>query len=54
MHLQPISVPSSTDVKHDGKANLTEKGVKISNTSYVYKMHSDHVSKPVSRLITQM
>ena len=55
VHAPPtIPVPSSTNVKHDGKANLTEKGVKISNTNNVCKMRSGHVSKPVTRLITQM
>ena len=54
-HAPPtIPVPSSTNGKCDGKANLTEKGVKASNTNNVHKMCSSHVLKPVTRLITQM
>ena len=43
-----------TNVKCTGNANLTEKGVKASNTNDVYKTCSGHVSKPVTRSITQM
>ena len=40
-------VPSSTYVKCTGKANFTEKGINVSNNN-IYKMHSGHVSKPVT------
>ena len=43
-----------TNVQCTGKADLTEKGVKVSNTNDVYKMHSGCVTNPVTRLITQM
>ena len=42
-----------TNVKCTGKANLTEKGINVSNNS-MYKTCSGHVSKPVTRSITQM
>ena len=46
VHAPPtIPVPSSTNVKCDGKANLTEKGVKVSNTNNMYKTCSGHVSR---------
>ena len=55
VHAPPtIPIPSRTNVKSDGKANLTGKGVKVSNTNNMYKMCSGCVSKPVTRLIDQM
>ena len=55
VHAPPtIPVPSNTNVKRDGKANLTGKGIKVSNTNNMYKMCNGNVSKPVTRLITQM
>ena len=55
VHAPPtIPVPSNTNVKCDGKANLTEKGVKVSNTNDMYKTRSCHISNPATRLITQM
>ena len=58
-HALPTTlVPSNTNTnaKYTGKANLTAMGVKVSNAcaNNVYKMCSGHVSKPVTRLITQM
>ena len=54
VHVPPTTpVPFSTNVKYTGKANLTEKGINVSNNN-MYKMHSGCVSKPVTRLITQM
>ena len=52
----PPNIPN-TNVKCTVKANLTEKGIDIrkSNVSNsMYKTCSGHISKPVSRLITQM
>ena len=54
VHASPTTpVPSSTNVKCTSKANLTEKGINVSNNK-TYKTCSGCVSKPVTRLITQM
>ena len=45
----PVKV---TNTKCTGKASFTEKGINVSNN--MYKMCSGRVSKPMSRLTTQM
>ena len=50
-------IPSSINIKCTGKAKLTEKRVEVrkSNlTNSMYTMGSGHISKPATRLITQM
>ena len=57
-HAPPTTpVPSSTNIKCTGKAKLTEKRVEVmkSNlTNSMYTTCSGHISKPATRLITQM
>ena len=58
-HAPPTTpVPSSTNIiKCTGKAKLTEKRVEVrkSNlTNSMYTTRSGHISKPATRLITQM
>ena len=54
VHAHPTTpVPSNTNVKCSDKVNLTKKGINVSNNN-MYKTCSGHVSKPVTRLITQM
>ena len=43
-----------TNVKCTGKANLIDKEVEVKKFNTMYKMCSSHISKPVSRLITEM
>ena len=57
MHAPPSNLTKASNVKHSSKTKLTEKGVgvrKSNSTNNVYKICSGHVSKPVTRLITQM
>ena len=51
----PPKVPNS-NVKHNSKAKLTEKRVEArkSNLTSMYTTCSGHISKPATRLITQM
>ena len=44
----------STNAKHSDKANLTKEREKIRTHTTTYKTHSGHISKPTTRLITQM
>ena len=56
-HAPTTPVPSSTNVKHNSMAKLTEKRVEVrkSNlTNSLYTTCSGHISKPATRLITQM
>ena len=52
----PTIVPSSTNanVKHDNKAKLIGKRVEAGKSTSMYTTHSGHISKPATRLITQM
>ena len=52
----PANVPNS-NVKYAGKAKHNEKRVAVNkpnSSTSMYKTHSGHISKPTSRLITQM
>ena len=57
-HASPTTpVPSGTNIKCTGKAKLTEKSVEVGKsnlTNSMYTMHSGHISKLATRLITQM
>ena len=53
MHAPPNPV-KTTNVMYTGKANLIEKGVEVRKSNSMYKTCSGHISKPTSRLITQM
>ena len=44
----------STNAKHSDKANLTKEREKIRTHTTTYKMRSGHISRPTTRLITQM
>ena len=50
----PTTVPYSTNVKHNNKAKLIGKRVEVSNSNSMYTTHSGRISKPATRLITQM
>ena len=57
VHAPTTPVPSSTNVKHNSKRKLTEKRVEVrkSNlTNSMYTPRSGCISKPATRLITQM
>ena len=44
----------STNAKHSDKANLTKEREKIRTHTTTYKTRSGHISRPTTRLITQM
>ena len=55
VHAPTTPVPSSINVNHNSKAKLTEKRVEVRNlTKSMYTTCSGHISKPATRLITQM
>ena len=51
----PFNNPNA-NVKHSGKANLIKKRVEVrqNNSEGTYKTRSGHISRPTTRLITQM
>ena len=57
VHAPTTPIPSSANVKCTGKAKLTEKRVEVRKfnlTNSMYTKCSGHISKPATRLITQM
>ena len=57
-HAPPTTpVPASTNVKHNSKAKLNAKKVEVGKsnlTNSMYTTCSGRISKPATRLITQM
>ena len=54
-HAPPTTpVPSSTNINGTGKAKLTEKRVEVRKSNLTNIIYTMHISKPVTRLITQM